>query len=132
MKANELRIGNHIEYYMEDSQDERQKWWEMDIVDAETILHFQTFPEDADYRPIKITAEIAFKLGLECLGKKREWYDIEINKRLFISININSGAVAFSFDYYNWITMDEYKILYVHQFENLYFTFMNKELVFNL
>lgn len=48
MKANELRIGNFIEYYMEDSQDERQKWWEMDIVDAETILQLQTFPEDAD------------------------------------------------------------------------------------
>jgi len=131
MKANVLRIGNHIEYYMEDSQDERQKWWELDVVDAETILHFQSYPDDTDYRPIPLTEEWLIKFGFEKDDTGvdmfdqdyHEWYQKEFP---IIGVLCQSSDKEYLFDE----NTDKLRIKYVHQLQNLYFALTSEELIY--
>ena len=126
MKANELRIGNHIEYFMEDSQDERKIWWELDVVDAQTILQLETYPDDPDYRPIILTEEWLIKFGFEKRldGLCTRWH-------------IGKNPVTHDWLFYiNWLNGYEHpfyqngfhEVKYVNKLQNLYFALTGEEL----
>lgn len=134
MKANELRISNLIEYFMEDNHDERKAWWETYVVDAQTILQLQTFPEDKDYRAIKITVEWLIKLGF-IKHPDRKYYvfkndinsefahlricDVFGKKEFNVSIGDDDNGIVFC------------TLKYIHQLQNLFFAVYGEELTLN-
>ena len=114
MKATELRIGNLIEYKIKDKLDERKEWWEISKVDFQDLTWLDSNPEDADFRPIKLTEEWLLKFGFEDF----EDYFVEFfdngDIRFFICAYMDSPPSV--------------KIKYVHQLQNLYFALKGQEL----
>lgn len=59
IKANELRIGNFLEYFIKDSLDERKEWWEPNKCSIDDIADIERLgSEMAGYRPIPLTEQI--------------------------------------------------------------------------
>lgn len=124
MKANELRIGNLIEYRISDRFDKRKEWWEVSEIDADDIHWLsKVMPEDEDFRPIKLTDEWLIKLGFKKEGER--FFNTFIVLR-FINNKVDVFNLGVSQD-------DEYleflnSINYVHQLQNLHFALTHREL----
>ena len=107
MKATELRIGNLIEYKIEDELDERKEWLEVSKVDFQDLTWLDSNPEDADFRPIKLTEEILLKFGFEKkqirdeLKNKFGDYAFSLNNIPFYTlIEDNDGFMLSKFETY--------------------------------
>ena len=129
MEANELRIGNYCEYYIEDKMEKSDPgFWvnnKIDLQDIECCLnnkeHFDKF-----YRAMPLTEEILEKCGFSF---EKHWRKRIANLDFFICSLGN---------------MDEFYLLqfgscgimppckYLHQLQNLYFALTGTELEFKL
>ncbi len=54
MKASELRIGNLVEYQINDELEEPKNFWVENVIDAEDLGYIN---KSQNYRPIQITEE---------------------------------------------------------------------------
>lgn len=121
IQPQELRIGNYVEYRIQDELDDRKEWWELSIIDS-TDLQILESGIDDDYRAIPLTEEILLKFGF---FKKLGNYELE-NFRFHISQPMNFDGFVFC-EGYSVITD---KIQFVHQLQNLYFALTGEELKF--
>lgn len=114
MKANELRIGNWVNYRIYDKLDNPQEYFDLSQVDA---IDLQTL-DNHYYQPIPITEEWLVKLGFI------NW-DINawINK---ISLHKQDGVY-----WHHSYSGHEICLEYVHQLQNLYFALTGEELQIN-
>ncbi len=120
MKANELRIGNLVEYHIEDELDERKEWWEVITIDSEDINWLEKEdPESIDYKPIPLTEEWLLKFGAKRLNPKRGILKEFVLKTVRIEMS-NSG----NFYYKN----SKLVLESIQQLQNLYFALTGTEL----
>ena len=114
--ANELRIGNALEYFVEDSLAESE--WILNIVDADDIAlackdeYFNKY-----YRPIHLTPEILEKCGFENWDKNKYSNDV-------LCLTINGEGFLYL------ANQRHVNIFYLHQLQNLYFSLTGEELTF--
>jgi len=127
MKAEELRIGNIVEYYITDNTDERKEWWEVTKIDVHDLESLSQ-TNDPDYRPIPLTEDWLLMAGFETRGDFNitTFYKGEnpITKDyLFSLVWLKNNPEPFYRNGYH-------KIKYVHQLQNLYFALTGNELTF--
>lgn len=129
MNANELRIGNIVEYYVDDyfntNEPEIGGWIETTI-DPEDLLHLSS-EDDDDYRPIPLTPGWLERFGFKkrvTVGHSTQWF-IGLNPInhdwLFDVLWLDNEPAPF---YRNGYFM----IKHVHQLQNLYFALTGEEL----
>ncbi len=58
----ELRIGNYVNYIVQDNLDERKEWFEVSIIDAADLAVLEKNPSDECYQRIPLTEEWLVKL----------------------------------------------------------------------
>ena len=116
IQANELRVGNALEYFVEDSLAESE--WILNIVDADDIAlackdeYFNKY-----YRPIPLTPEILEKCGFRN-------YDL-------IKWDTDAMLIIKNGDGYLYLANQRHvNIFYLHQLQNLYFALTGEELTF--
>lgn len=123
MNARELRIGNLINYRIQDNLDEKKDWFEVSEIDATDLAVLEN-NIDYDYQPIPLTEEWLVRFGFELQPMKhdlREWYFIEDGK---FSMNNARGFWSHSPIYLE----DVIGIKYIHQLQNLFYALTGKEL----
>jgi hypothetical protein len=118
MKANDLRIGNLVNYLIIDEMDERKKWFEVSEIDYDDLRIIQNKHEvNQDYQPIQLTEEWLLKFGF---------------KQTFISkIHLTFSKGSFHLlKRVNHIQIwyESIDVKYVHQLQNLYYALTNQEL----
>ena len=114
MNANEIRVGNLV--YHEPTIDD----WEIITVKVGTIIQCEINPDGFD--PIRLTEEWLLKFGFEMINKS--YFELKVGNIIFeYTKDLND-------DWYILIN-DDIKIYldYVHQFQNLYFSLTNKEIM---
>ena len=138
MEIRELRIGNYVEYRIQDELDERKEWWELSIIDSSDLQILESGIDD-DYRAIPLTEEWLLKFGFE----KYDWFDgcfIKCNnKHLMIQFYEPKQEILI---YFTKISKDKdghkmngrdylfkVKKYYVHQLQNLFFSLTGEELI---
>ena len=134
IQPNELRIGNALEYFVEDSLAESE--WILNIVDADDIVlackdeYFNKY-----YRPIPLTPEILEKCGFE--KGTTEWYskkyftDLnEVAEVMELQINLKSFRCSVFDTDLEGCAMTAKRIKYLHQLQNLHFALTGEELTF--
>ena len=129
MKSTELRLGNLIEYKIEDELDERKEWWEVSKVDFQDLTWLDSNPEDADFRPIKLTEEWLLKFGFykSDLSPYNRWvheyndFEIEIQGDKYAYVLWGGESAPF-------LTQFLGHSKHVHQLQNLYFALTGEEL----
>lgn len=128
MKANELRINNYLEYFMEDFENP----WRVTQVDIDDIAYFVQYPNDTDYRPIPLTEEWLLKFGFV---KGKGAFFIEVLKTEFYFRDSYTGGYYWGFvsnsDWNMCELTDVRPVNYVHQLQNLYFAITGEELTIN-
>lgn len=117
MKAQELRIGNIVEYLIRDEMDAKKEWWEPSQIDAQDILWLSQNPDDEDYRPIPLTEEWLVRLGFE----SNPYQDRYENKVIHVQCNKTKGYTEL------WIERMPH-IKHVHQLQNLFYCLCGEEL----
>lgn len=112
LSANELRIGNYVEYLIFDEIDEPKEYWSVSTIDANDIVCIDSEANE-NYRPISISKEWLLSFGYE-----------RINNHFYI----RGHAV--------WICNDMFVcdkngvvLNYVHELQNLYFSLTKNELI---
>ena len=108
MKASELRIGNSI---MQDDDFVFVTGWRLEFIGKNKL----------EYKPIPLTKEWLFKFGFEMINKS--YFELKV------------GGIIFEYTKdlnHNWYILinEDIRVYldYVHQFQNLYFSLINKEL----
>lgn len=129
MKANELRIGNLVNYHIVDSLDERKEWDEVSIIDADDIKILDENPDDESYSPIPLTGEILLKC---CFKKTEEGYESIING-FRICLSYGKYLMWCHYDDKLYLSIDDCygigsPIEYLHQLQNLVFVLTGEEL----
>jgi hypothetical protein len=122
MKAKELRIGNFINYRIEDKFDERKEWLEVSEIDA---IDLQCI-DDIYYSPIPITKEWLIKFGFK---KNNRAYKLSNFGKFIFFEQLNSFGFYPAGLLNSLIRMDNLKS--VHQLQNLYFALTGEELEIN-
>lgn len=115
MKANELRIGNLIEYQFTDVWDKQKMHWEEWRVEVDDLELLYEHPDNEDYRPIRITEKKLLELGLE---KEERFY---FKDEIWFELLENCELRVEGFDLDN-------NIKYIHTVQNIYFALKGKEL----
>ena len=128
MKATELRIGNLIEYKIEDELEERKEWWEVSKVDFQDLTWLDSNPEDDDFRPIKITEEWLLKFGFEDITGVDYILHIDVDFKLILIPADAFYPQIDKADDVGWSSISLNKIEYIHQLQNLYFALTGEEL----
>lgn len=118
MEAKELRIGNLLEYFIEDKIGGNS--WVTNVVDHEDIsLAIKDEYFNKYYRPIPLTIDILLKCGATKL--KGDSIQYRVGNRLLILRN--------NF-YYDYAT--DVKLEFVHKFQNFIYALTEKELEIKL
>jgi len=140
MEAREFRIGNYLEYFIQDNLDKRKEWWEMSKIDATDISLIES-GVDENYRPIRITEEILLRLGFKKYIDSENVEDSEKmfgdygffseNTRTKIQVIISNESVFTLVQFnigmgYNLLVSNPPE--YVHELQNLYFALTGQEL----
>lgn len=115
INANELRLGNTIEYHIMDTVDGTDEWIDnaVDIGDLQCLLED---PNDPFYRTKVLTEECLVEFGFEKERSTIKGFERWQNNGFFID-KINNVY------YHDFIT-----ILAVHTLQNLYFAYTGEEL----
>jgi hypothetical protein len=127
MKATELRIGNLVNYLIEDNFEDPSKWYQETYIDAEDLLILSKKGCD-NYQPIPLTEEWLLKFGFIDLNERcglKGIFSI-INKHIYINIETMSYC---EIDYEQNI-IDIIIVQHVHQLQNLYFALTGEELIY--
>jgi hypothetical protein len=122
MKANELRIGNLIEYVVYDYLTPQEEWVE-NYVDIDDLNWLNKNPDDDCYRPIKLTEDILVMLGFE-----HNRVGIFGNNYTFDGVSIQLDK----FGVFMFVTYARCRMQYTHQLQNLYFALTGEELELQL
>ena len=122
MEANELRIGNLIEYRIQDDLDDRKDWWEVSKIDATDLCILES-NIDYDFRPIPLTEEWLLKFGFKKYGKTTLFKKSNVTLNS-MDIGHNRGD-GFTLNYIPFV-----KVQHVNQLQNLYFALTGEELTF--
>ena len=123
LKAKELRIGNYVEYRIEDELDSRKEWWEVTVIDSDDINWLEKeSPESTDYRPIPITEEWLLNFGFKKLVNNFSFlensiYSIEKEKKDWQVYYSSNDRML--------------NIKYIHQLQNLFYCLCGEELTFS-
>ena len=131
IKANELRIGNLVEYKITDEFDERKEWWEVSEIDADDIHWLSKVDtNDDDFRAIPLTEEILLKCGFEFVRNNDEpFYQLIKNGIVFNSDYLSEDdSINCVISTINSLV----KFKYLHQLQNIFFALTNEELSTNL
>lgn len=132
MEANELRLGNLCEYFIQDNV-EKDYWVKnkIDIQDLELCLKEKEYFNKL-YRPIPLTPEILSRCGFKRNGGE---YSMELEyppiKTVF-NFPFNKGFMGDHSVYLDFERRWDTKHQYLHQLQNLYFTLTGEELTVNL
>lgn len=120
MKANELRIGNYLQYYIGEDGYE----WQPSGIDHHDIVWCVEDNDDFNksYRPIPITEEWLLKFGFE---KITAWYRKWLHA---INLMINVGHGQTIAGLYEFKNIPIKQVSYVHELQNLYFALTGEEL----
>ena len=127
MKANELRIGNYVDFYDEYISKvipcKNKKIDKYDLIEL--------FTDTAFYTPIPLTEEKLIKAGAEHnIFSGRDKYSIEITECLTFVYSDNSYYLFDEINSEELVSFgDEY---FLHQLQNLYFTLKGEELELKL
>ena len=130
MKATELRLGNLIEYKIEDKLDERKEWWETNIVDIYDLQHMVEFPKSEVFRPILLTEKWLKDLGFEFtedeLGYFFQWKLKHKKEHIEFGLYVPGEEDEWRYKFYcgGW----NGPLNYVHQLQNIYFALTGEEL----
>lgn len=112
MKATELRIGNLVNYFIQDDLDERIEWWEESIIDANDLVLIESGIYES-YEPIPITEQWLLDFGFRRFGS-------DFVKKAIIIHTRKRG----------YVLRKSVPILdYVHKLQNLYFALTGEELM---
>lgn len=127
LKAQDLRIGNLVEYRIEDELDSRKEWWEVTAIDSDDINWLEKeSPESTDYRPIPLTEEWLLKFDeMKKFGSTIYIPIMNLKAEIHFEIYGNEIVSTIKSDFANLI-LD--RIKYVHQLQNLYFALSGTEL----
>lgn len=133
MEAKDLRIGNLVNYRINDELDERKEWFEPSVIDADDLMNIDDY-----YKPIPLTEYWLLKFGFEKVIYESDDFGYETNYELDIK---GVGYISYSDDFScalfgskessknelgflpNW---DNCK--HVHSIQNLYFALTGEEL----
>lgn len=121
MEARELRIGNLVEYYVEDSMDARKAWWEVSSIDLIDLGIIEKEPELHNFRAISLTQKWLNKFGFRKYQNPNNsptWCFSKGGIRLIK--NFHSGKF-----YLECYFME---IKSVHQLQNIFFLLKGEEL----
>jgi hypothetical protein len=136
MKANDLRIGNLVNYLIIDEMDERKKWFEVSEIDYDDLRIIQNKHEvNQDYQPIQLTEEWLLKFGffVENFDYSIPISDCEVVWLTLIPQDEECTAYSVCVTQTDEDELDQNVFLsdisYVHQLQNLYYALTNKELI---
>ncbi len=119
ISVTELRIGNLVDYFMQDDLDTRKEWWEASTIDVNDLIIIDSGIVE-NYRYITLTEEWLIKFGIEEANFKNQWRFC--TQYLLKEID----------DTFSLIVGDEETTLatikHVHQLQNLYWCLTGKEL----
>lgn len=124
IEPKDLRIGNYVEYRIQDELDDRKEWWELSIIDS-TDLQILENGIDDDYRSIPLTEEILLKFGYKKIRDNEFLFDNH-----FI-IFIKESEIDFCL--FNSEGNDFFvcEIQFAHELQNLHYSIKKEELTFN-
>ena len=135
MKATELRIGNLIEYRVEDEFDGIKEFWEDNVVDVYDLQHLIEYPETDCFRPKKITPDLLLLYGFSF---DEEYNTYSIKQETLMNTRYDLISIYFpkrnkmpkeSYSYiYARGWNHEYTIQHFHELQNLYFALKGVEL----
>lgn len=132
MKASDLRVGNVLEYYIEDEMDERKAWWEPTIIDAEDILHCSKNEKQFNdyHRPIPLNEGILLKkLGFTL---HEVAYNIISKDNLMIHFRGGKPFLVWVNYGHTHLYCEQIKELnYLHELQNVFYVLNSKELNIN-
>jgi len=117
MKNTEIRIGNYV--YRNDI---------LVTVDEQTFWDMKNNPEQ--YKPVRLTENWLEKLGFQKDMDGSFVYGLIAlfkDKRLKQNVYLYTDAIN-SFHEGQWVVINDLKVEYIHQLQNLYFALTNQEL----
>lgn len=120
--ANQLRIGNYLNYLIEDNLDERKKWLEPHKIDATDICIIEKI-KDHNFEPIPLTEEILLKCGFF----KKLGYGYN-NVRMTGGLYLSTCLSYFVYQYYDI----RIEIKFLHELQNIFYILEKTELEINL
>ena len=123
IQPQELRIGNYVEYRIQDELDDRKEWWELSIIDSSDLQILESGIDD-DYRAIPLTEEILLKFGYKKIRDNEFLFDNH-----FI-IFIKESKIDFCL--FNSEGNDFFvcEIQFAHELQNLHYSIKKEELQF--
>ena len=130
MKVNELRIGNLIEYRIQDDLDDRKDWWEVSKIDATDLCILES-NIDYDFRPIPLTEEWLLKFGFNKEYQKG-YIGIDVCNSDFVltePLKMGEWQTNYTFQFETGSVPKFKEIKYVHQLQNIYFALTGEELI---
>lgn len=116
--ARDLRIGNYVNYRIQDDLDERKDWFECSKIDANDLVVLES-GIDYNYQPIPITEDWLLKFGFVNLQKEAD------NNGGLVEL-IHNNVIGYRFAPEGAYGHTEIK--YVHQLQNLYYALTQTEL----
>jgi len=126
--ARDLRIGNYVNYRIQDDLDERKDWLECSVIDANDLVILES-GIDCDYQPIPLTEDWLLKFG--CIEQKiRSFKSNFWNKELDFSVDVYYYEKGKS-KVFQYLVNNQHRkkqIMYVHQLQNLHFELKDAEL----
>lgn len=132
LQANELRIGNYINFHSKVFQVTgiKDNW----VYCCKNSYPENSFPDTAaGLQPIPLTPELLEKCGFLCMNKVPMYFKKYINEVDARNIQLSLSEIGINPDwivgYHNDGTyMRLIKIIYLHQLQNLYFALTGEEL----
>lgn len=134
MNAQELRIGNLINYKVYDKVDPRKEWLEVSKIDAQDLIFLEKSPDNIDYRPIPLTEEVITKFGFNCINRPKMFFKLYHNNEnadfsSLILKEVGNNPIWVYAGNNRWtINPFTVEIKYAHQLQNLYFALTGTEL----
>ena len=131
MKAQELRLGNLIEYKIKDELDERKEWWAANKLDILDLTWLYSNPEDTNFRPIKLTEEWLLKFGFKkdkngifYIDLFTHYLELMYSMECYYPVYIQKSAMSSE----NEQRIGLINLEFVHELQNLYFVLTGEEL----
>ena len=127
IQPQELRIGNYVEYRIQDELDDRKEWWELSTIDS-TDLQILESGIDDDYRAIELTEEILLKFGFEIEDEEENILVLKIPSELgYAELKYENNELYL---YDGDRAKIGIKIEYAHRLQNFYYELKGEELTF--
>ena len=135
----DIRIGNYVEYRIQDELDDRKEWWELSIIDSTDLQILESRIDDY-YRAIPLTEEMHNKFGCYKNGFNNFEYELPIKNNFSIKIIFSGDYVFLRQSNSHNIHEDDVvsvwnkdltkRDMYVHELQNRYFSLCGEELTF--